>query len=329
MRFGVSYFGVRDPRHARRDLDEIAEAGFTSITHTFSEHDLRYHQEDVGRLVDESKSRGLEVGLDPWGVGGLFGGEAYSEHALVDLEARQVDANGVSVPASCPNARSTRELLRRWTAAAAELDPDLLFWDEPHFYLGALRPGPVAACCRCEACRTAWLESGGEGPLPEEGDARLARFRGATLRRFLADAIAVAPKDLKHSLCLLPHGEFDAAGSDAWSEFASLPGLSRLGTDPYWMERPVDPVEFVRHHVQPLHTVCRETGLEMEVWIQGIRIPAGQEQVLIRATEAAVQEGAQVVSYWSFRGTERMATLRCGDPDQAWNAMKESVRRFR
>ena len=76
MQFGVSYFGVRDPRHAARDLDEIAEAGFRSITHTFSEHDLRYHQEDVGRLVEASRERGLEVGLDPWGVGGLFGGEA-------------------------------------------------------------------------------------------------------------------------------------------------------------------------------------------------------------------------------------------------------------
>ena len=55
-RFGVSYFGVRDLRHARRDLDEIAEAGFSEVTHTFSEHDLRYHLEDVGRLVEETRS---------------------------------------------------------------------------------------------------------------------------------------------------------------------------------------------------------------------------------------------------------------------------------
>ena len=72
--FGVSYFGVRDPRHARRDLDEIAEAGFAAVTHTFSEHDLRYHVEDVGRLVEETRARGLEAALDPWGVAGLFGG---------------------------------------------------------------------------------------------------------------------------------------------------------------------------------------------------------------------------------------------------------------
>ncbi len=46
------------------------------------------------------------------------------------------------------------------------------------------------------------------------------------------------------------------------------------------------------------------------------------------ATEAAAENGADVISYWSFRGTERMGTLRCGDPDRAWEAMKECVRRF-
>ena len=71
--YGVSYFGVRDPRHAARDLDEIAGAGFRHLTHTLSEYDLRYHFEDVARLVTMSRDRGLEVGLDPWGVGGIFG----------------------------------------------------------------------------------------------------------------------------------------------------------------------------------------------------------------------------------------------------------------
>ena len=55
IRFGVSYFGVRDPRHARADLDELAESGFSAVTHTFSEHDLRYHEDDMGRLVEETR----------------------------------------------------------------------------------------------------------------------------------------------------------------------------------------------------------------------------------------------------------------------------------
>ena len=35
MQFGVSYFGVRNPQHFQRDLDDIARLGFTYIVFTF------------------------------------------------------------------------------------------------------------------------------------------------------------------------------------------------------------------------------------------------------------------------------------------------------
>ena len=325
--FGVSYFGVRDPRHARRDLDEIAGSGFRTVTHTFSEHDLRYHEKDVARIVAETKDRGLEAGVDPWGVAGLFGGEAWSELALVDLASRQIDANGVSVPACCPNAEATRALLRRWARTAVDLGADVLFWDEPHFHLGALRSGPKAPCCRCDACRAAWRARGG-GELPPEGDDGLAAFRVASLCELLTDAMsAVRGAAVRHSLCLLPRGEFHGAGSDDWEAFAALPGLDRLATDPYWMDRPVSPAEFVTRHAGPLRALCDAKGAEMEVWVQGIRIPAGDEHVIGAATAAAVECGAGVVSFWSFRGTERMSNLACGDPDATWRAMQDAVRR--
>ena len=34
MQFGVSYFGVRNPQHFQRDLEDIARLGFTSIIFT-------------------------------------------------------------------------------------------------------------------------------------------------------------------------------------------------------------------------------------------------------------------------------------------------------
>jgi hypothetical protein len=326
VRFGVSYFGVRDPRHVARDLAEIAGSGFRGITHTFSEHDLRYHLGDVARIVEATKARGLEADLDPWGVAGLFGGEAYSELALRETGCRQIDAEGRSVPACCPNAPETGALLERWARAAAGTGADALFWDEPHFYLGALRDGPASPTCRCSWCEAAWREQG-EGPLPDEGDPRLARFRGESLRRLLARAIAAAGA-VRHSLCFLPRGEFAPAATDAWDTFAAIPGISRLATDPYWMQRPVDPAIYVRTHALALRELCDRTGQEMEVWIQGIRIPKGAETHILRATEAAVHAGAQRIAYWSFRGTERMSWLACEDPDAAWAAMCAAVRRF-
>ncbi|NNE43362.1 MAG: hypothetical protein HKN12_04070 [Gemmatimonadetes bacterium] len=329
MRWGVSYFGVRDPRHVRTDLDEIAGAGFTSVTHTFSEHDLRFHTEDMARIVEESRTRGLEVGLDPWGVGGLFGGEAYSELALRNLACRQVDAEGRWAPACCPNAPATVELLERWARTATELGADVLFWDEPHFHFAVFGERAPAPCCRCEACAAAWTEHGGAGGLPPEGDPRLGPFRSRSLRRLMEAGIAAADAagSVRHSLCLLPRGEFADAGTDAWDDLATIPGLSRLATDPYWMSRDVVPREFVRKHADLLRPVCDSAGCEMEIWIQGIRIPAGQEAVIGEACDAAAEAGAESIAFWSFRGTDRMGWLTCGDPDAAWAAMCDAVRK--
>lgn len=326
--FGVSYFGVRDPRHARADLDEIAGAGFRAVTHTLSEHDLRYHPENVRALVAATRERGLEASLDPWGVAGLFGGEAYSELALTGLDARQIDATGRSVPACCPNAPATRSLLLRWTRAAADLGADVLFWDEPHFYLGAYDdPRAAPRCCRCRHCEAAWRGAHG-GELPAEGEPALETFRTETLRGLLSECIAAAPNSMRHSVCLLPRGQFDGAGTDAWDRFADLPRIGRLATDPYWMDRPVDPAAYVREHARALRPLCDSRGTEMEVWIQGIRVPEGEEPRIHRAVEAAVEAGADRIAFWSFRGTERMSSLACGDPDAAWAAMCEAVRRF-
>jgi hypothetical protein len=330
IRFGVSYFGVRDIRHARADLDDIAEAGFSSVIHTFSEHDLRYHVEDVGRLVEETRSRGLEATLDPWGVGGLFGGEAYSERALVDLSCRQVDAHGHSVPACCPNAEETRSLLSRWTTTAISLDPDRLFWDEPHYHLGAFREDhPASPCCRCEACERAWRDAGGSGNLPPEGHHDLDSFRARSLSNLLRSAIETAAEHrAKHTLCLLPHGEHQGAGSDDWSLLSQLPGIDRMATDPYWMDRPVDPAEYVRSHAERLRAECSRTGHDMEVWVQGIRIRRSEEGSIVSAVAAAAQAGADSIAFWSYRGTERMASLTCEAPDSAWDAMRRAVREF-
>jgi len=327
--FAVSYFGVRDPRHVRTDLDEIAAAGFKSVTHTFSEHDLRYHASDLARIVAETKSRGLEAVLDPWGVAGLFGGEAYSELALVDLESRQVDAEGRSVPASCPNAPAVRALLHRWAKCALDLGADCLFWDEPHFFLGALRTGPRVPCCRCAHCERAFLREHDASALPPEGDPLLEDFRGRSIANLLTELLS-SMREVRamQTLCLLPHGEFQGAGTDDWERLAGIGGWHRLATDPYWMDRPISVRDFVSRQSKRLRSLCNATGTEMEIWIQGIRIPRGDEWKMREAVEAALAEGAERIAFWSFRGTDRMSSLTCEDPEAAWKVMLDCVRQY-
>ncbi|NET23830.1 MAG: hypothetical protein F6K07_33090, partial [Okeania sp. SIO1H5] len=103
MKTGISYFGVRDVDHARKDMQEIANHGFTHVLHTLSEEDLQYHADSLREIVSISKDLGLGVYLNPWGVGRVFGGEAYSELAARNPQQAQIDNKGKPTVASCIN----------------------------------------------------------------------------------------------------------------------------------------------------------------------------------------------------------------------------------
>src|SRR3712207_2175238 len=100
---GCAYFGVRILRHVERDLDDFVRRGFTGVLHTFSENDLAYYRETMRRIVDASHERGLEVQMNPWGVGRTFGGEAESMFVTKNLDACQVLDDGTRVGAACLN----------------------------------------------------------------------------------------------------------------------------------------------------------------------------------------------------------------------------------
>src|SRR5262245_6118447 len=100
MQFGVSYFGVRNPQHFQRDLEDIAHLGFTSIIFTFSEEDHRFYQGSLAEFVRCTHEQGLKACIDPWGVCGVFGGEAFSERGAWDLEGQQRRSDGRPLPHS-------------------------------------------------------------------------------------------------------------------------------------------------------------------------------------------------------------------------------------
>src|ERR671915_565871 len=87
---GCSYFGVRIPRHVERDLDDMVRRGFGGVLHTFSENDLAYYRDTMKRIVELSHERGLEVQMNPWGVGRTFGGEAESRFLAFRPDVWQV-----------------------------------------------------------------------------------------------------------------------------------------------------------------------------------------------------------------------------------------------
>ena len=230
-RAGVSYFGVRIPRHARRDLEDIAARGYTAVLHTFSENDLAYYRGTMAEIVAASHELGLEVQMCPWGVGRTFGGEAESRWVTFHPEACQVLDDGRRVATGCLNNPAYRAFCKEWADAALEAGTDYVFWDEPHWtvpeHVGV--DDPERWACVCQVCAELSGLDMSKGLTPE-----VQAFRERSVVDFLGEVTAhVAARGGKNTICLLPLTDGPHGVSD-WDSVAALPDLSVLATDPYW-----------------------------------------------------------------------------------------------
>ena len=58
QRAGVAYFGNRILRHVAADMEGLAADGFTGVLHTYTENDLAYYRQSMGRIVQASHDAG-------------------------------------------------------------------------------------------------------------------------------------------------------------------------------------------------------------------------------------------------------------------------------
>src|SRR5215211_5595779 len=115
--FGCAYWG-RDASVAERDLASLSEIGFSWVVIPVSTERMRFDLAGAARVIAAAKRQGLTTRIAPWGVGGIFGGEGVVEAGL-----------------------SPMATLTWWLACAHELQPNAMFWDEPH---GAVGLGAMA-----------------------------------------------------------------------------------------------------------------------------------------------------------------------------------------
>jgi hypothetical protein len=320
-KLGVSYFGVRNPEHVARDLKRMAVAGCNVVLHTFSENDLRFYLETMREIVSLSKEHGFEVHLDPWGVGGVFGGEAFTQFALEHDLARQVLSDGVRAPAACPNSPRFREFMREWVGEAVKIGADVIFFDEPHFWNPQLlgrSAGPWG--CRCERCQEGYRARCG-APMPLKFTSEVREFQEQSLLSFLGElAKAVHRLGAKVALCLLPEWQDPEGVVRRWAEFAALEDIDIFGTDPYWMwaGQPFSRYEFFARAVREL---ADEYGKEPQIWIQACKVPEGREWEVRRAVETAWRLGIRNIMAWSFLGTPYMTRVRSDRPEVVWREL--------
>lgn len=329
LKIGVAYFGVRNPEHVERDLKRMVEAGCNTVLHTFSENDLRYYRETMREIVKSSKELELEVYIDPWGVGGVFGGEAFTQFALENDRARQVLSNGNLALVACPNNQTFKEFIHKWIKVAIEVGADIIFWDEPHFFLPDWY-GITADvwACRCEICQDLFYKKY-DYPMPEEINLDVECFKDESLFDFLKNMMKVVKsRKVNNALCLLPEWENPGILEQKWDKYASLETLDIFGTDPYWTLAGKEFTDF-EFHVQNVKQLADKYRKEPQIWIQAFKIKTGEEENVGRAVEVAYQLGIRNIMAWSYLGTAYMSQIQSERPKVVWQELKKAYLKVR
>ena len=304
MKTGVAYHDVRNLHHARADIEDMVAHNCNFVVHTFSETDLSYYTRTMKDIVQASHDLGLEVYMDPWGVGGVFGGEALSRFTTENLDDRQMLIDGRSAPAACMNSSNFRSFMKVWIDAASECGSDIVFWDEPHFYMvdWFMEDAKTEnwACC-CPTCQDLFQGKYGR-PMPEDMDDQVIEFREQTVVDFFSEMGDYAKScGLKNALCVLPH-EDSARGVSKWELLTAIPSLDIFGTDPYWAIRGYSVEPYVRDMTIRARALCDKYNLELQMWVLAFLIPEGREDEVIQATEIFYEEGVRNIAAWSYGG---------------------------
>jgi hypothetical protein len=321
-RTGVSYFGVRIPRHARRDLEDIAGRGYTAVLHTFSENDLAYYRGTMAEIVAASHELGLEVQMCPWGVGRTFGGEAESRWVTFHPEACQVLDDGRRVATGCLNNPVYRVFCKEWAEAAVEAGTDYVFWDEPHWtvpeHVGVDDPERWACCC--DVCRELSGLDLAAGLTPE-----VQAFREKSVVEFLGEMLAhVAARGAQNTICLLPLTDGPHGVSD-WDAVASLPHLSVLATDPYWKNFDESAESFVGRFARLLGETAARHGVDAQMWLPSFGLTRDEIPELESAIAATRAAGIDDVWTWGYEACGHMTKLATPDAPLVWEAVTKAL----
>jgi hypothetical protein len=307
-------------------MEDLASRGFTGVLHTFSENDLAYYRVQMGRIVAASHDAGLEVQLGPWGMGGVFGGEAESIFAVRHPSLGQEFASGRRVASPCPTRPEFRAYVRSWATAAVEAGADRIFWDEPHWAHPRRFDEPDDNwTCVCSSCHSSFEARFGT-PMPAALTPDVRAFREQVLVELLADLVAhVRSLGGRSTICLLPPVSGVHVGIDDWEPVAAIDGLDTLATDPYWSFFGLDAGEFVGGQSQRLAATAAKHGLTPQIWIQGYQLGPEQALEIRSAVAAARAAGVDDLWTWAYEACGHMTYLGTREPERVWQELTQAL----
>ena len=336
MKLGASYFANRIVRHVREDMKKMINDGCNFVVHTMSEHDITYHSGTMVDIVKASRDAGLEVFLDPWGVGRVFGGESFSTFVKTYSDCRQrlnFPECEMKVYKACLNSKAFRDTMFEWIKLAAETGAEGVFWDEPHLFFGEFTPlfgGKKRDIwgCTCEVCKDIFkVKYGYEMPVDFTDDVKA--FRQMTIVDFLeCMANEAAKKGLVNSVCLFPTTD-PRYGIYEWEKVAMIKSMNIFGSDPYWYAYKQDVTEFVSSVSNKVFSLSEKYNKEPQIWIQGYRVPANREEEITTAVDVVYNAGIKNIATWSFEGTDCMTYVRSERPEVVWQNVRNVYLKYK
>jgi hypothetical protein len=320
-----SYFGNRILKHIASDMKQLAREGFTGVVHTLTENDLKYYAKSFQDIVSVSHDAGLDVDIDPWGVGMVFGGEAFSNWIAENPDQMQVSRDNCPKPLACLNSEKFRSFMHQWIDCAKDSGAEGLFWDEPHLYIPRKNDPENSWTCTCPKCRELFREKFGHD-FPNSFSDEVIEFQGWTIKSFLQEMLLRGRNaGMRNTVCILPK-EFVRHDPLKWEEVAGLEGVDIISTDPYWLISGSDVVSFVKSYSRLIKQLADSNGIEPQIWIQGFRVPSGREHELKTAIETVYSEGIRNLAIWGFEACGQMSFLACDNPDLVWETAVKAFR---
>lgn len=323
MQLGISYFGNRITKHYQRyDLPEIVDLGCDYVLHTYSENDFEFYEETIGELVNLSHQVGLQVYLDPWGIGGVFGGEAYSNFLIQHRDAWQIDQYGNFQPRACLRNPEFMSYMRTWIASAVKLGADCVFWDEPKLTLPSFTNVQESSSCYCKQCKNDFEEKYSYPIYAAPAD-QIQTFQEESLINFIGFmSQEVKSRGLKNAICFAPP-TLSSSTPAIWHEIAAAPAIDILGVTPYWGLVEEDPFTYVTKWSNEIVELSTQHGKTAQVWLQGFGFKRGKEIEIRLAGKAIEQSKVESVAIWGYKGCHHMSKLRSIDSIKSWDMLKE------
>ena len=338
LKTGVAYHGNRMLSHAIEDMKDIARSDMDIVVHMFSHNDWERHDKVMKDIFAATEAEGLEVWVDNWGIGGAPGDK--SHFLAYHPEAHSYCGDGIMHPYQiCLNSPCYRQFVKDWVDKVAEIGGKTVFWDEPLIPEKKTDDGRYYSSCTCPTCQKMFEERFGK-KMPAIMDKDVSEFRNETtidFYNFVSDyASAVG---LKNVICFMPH---QLSGMDSVTEnllsidlerICSMEKIDNIGTDPYWygsqeIAKTCNPYEFVYNSTKKCVDVANRFNKEHNIWIQAYLSPAGREDEVITAYEAAYDAGARNIIAWSYRGGEAN-NYRAENIEKIWRCTVEGVRRVK